>query len=320
MTTPLQRPRALADLDHFRDDVLAGLAATPKSIPPRYFYDGRGAELFEAICELPEYYPTRIERDILTAHALDIARAIGPGAQLMELGGGNLAKARIILSSLVEPASFVAIDISAGQLRASTRALLRDFPRLEIVGVATDFMRDFDPPRAARPHRRRVAMFLGSSIGNLLPDEAIAFMRRVGRIIGPAGAFLVGVDLDKDTSVLNAAYNDAAGVTAMFNLNLLDRINRELGGDFERQAFQHRAFHDRARGRVEMHLVSRRAQIATVAGRVFKFDAGETIHTENSYKYTIDGFRRLARRAGLLTKHVWTDAAGWFSVHHLENE
>jgi L-histidine Nalpha-methyltransferase len=319
MSAPVSLRRDWPEVDHFRDDVLAGLSGKAKSIPPRYFYDARGAAYFEAICDLPEYYPTRCERAILQDNATAIAAAIGPGADLVEFGAGNLAKARIVLAALDDPVSFTAVDISTGQLRAATDALGRDHPGLTVIAVGADFLHGFALPRAARTGRRRVAMFLGSSIGNLTPDEAEVFLRDLGAVVGQGGGVMVGVDLVKDTQVLHAAYNDAAGVTASFNLNLLDRINRELGGDFNRADFEHRAFYDPHLQRIEMHLVSSRAQAATVAGQVFSFSAGETIHTENSYKYTIDGFRDLARRSGLRPVEFWTDAGGYFSVHYFES-
>jgi dimethylhistidine N-methyltransferase len=301
----------------FRADVLDGMSRPRKAIPPRWFYDDRGAELFKAIGETPEYYPTRTERAILRVNARVIAGMLGRDVMLVELGGGDLSKARLILSMLVEPAGFVGVDLSAEQLRGATRLLARDYPGLAVSAIAADFTRPFGLPPAVRSARACVAMFLGSSIGNFTPSEALDLLQRIGGMIGRGGAFLIGVDLDKDPAILNAAYNDAAGVTAAFNLNLLDRVNRELAGDFERAEFAHRAFYDTEHKRIEMHLVSRRAQNVRVAGREFRFAAGETIHTENSYKYTTDGFADLARAAGYVPDRVWLDPKRLFSVHLL---
>ena len=301
--------------DRFREDVIAGLAAPRKSIPPKYFYDARGSRLFEAICRLEEYYPTRSELALTRAHLGAIARFAGRGAVLIEYGSGASVKSRLLIGALA-PSAYLPIDISLDALRGAAAALRRRFPRLDIHAVHGDFSRPLKIP--ALPGRgRRVVYFPGSTIGNLTPREAQAFLRRTRAQVGSRGAMLVGVDLKKDAGVLHAAYNDAKGVTAAFNLNLLARINRELGGDFRPRRFAHYAFYNPGPGRIEMHLVSLERQQVRIGRRRFKFEAGETIHTENSYKYSVEGFQRLARRAGFRAERVWQDARGHFALHGL---
>lgn len=303
--------------DDFLADVIAGLGSEPKVLAPKYFYDRRGSALFEAICETPEYYLTRSELALTQRHAREMARCIGPGCVLIEYGSGSGRKTRILLGAL-EPRAYVPIDISAAQLRAASEALAREFPGLSIVAVCADYSRPLAVPGLdAAPGARRAIYFPGSTIGNFTPEEAVAFLAGARALAGPGGAMLVGVDLKKDAARLDAAYNDAQGLTAAFNLNLLERINHELGADFDLAAFAHRAFYDAALGRIEMHLESLREQQVRVAGRVFRFRRGETIHTENSYKYTVAEFRDLAREAGWEPRECWTDEAGLFSVHGL---
>jgi len=305
------------DAGSFLEDVLAGLARPRKELSPKYFYDERGCELFEAICELPEYYPTRTEMAMMQAHAAEMARCLGEGCLLIEYGSGSGRKTRVLIAALV-PVAYLPIDIAAAQLRHSAAALARDFPGLEVVAVCADYSRPLALPVEGRvPARRRVVYFPGSTIGNFTVPEALAFLRGARATAGPGGAMLVGVDLKKDESVLHAAYNDAQGVTAAFNLNLLARINRELGGDFDLASFRHHACYNAAMGRIEMHLVSTRSQRVTVAARRFEFAAGETIHTENSYKYSVAEFQALARSAGFTPDRCWTDAAAQFSIHYL---
>lgn len=301
--------------DAFREDVIAGLSLPRKTIPPKYFYDARGSRLFEAICRLKEYYPTRSELALTRRHLAAIARFAGNGCELIEYGSGASIKTRLLLRRL-RPAVYVPVDISVSALRAAAGRLGREFPWLDVAAVAGDFSRPLKIPMA-QGKGRRVVYFPGSTIGNLTPGEAQAFLRMTRGQVGPGGAMLVGVDLKKDANVLHAAYNDAKGVTAAFNLNLLTRINRELRGDFNRRRFRHYAFYNAALGRIEMHLVSLAPQIVNVGNHRFAFEAGESIHTENSYKYSVEGFRALAGSAGFRAKEVWLDPKGLFSVHGL---
>jgi dimethylhistidine N-methyltransferase len=301
------RPLELAG---FRDDVVAGLSLPQKSLPPKYFYDAAGSRLFARICRLPEYYVTRAELALTRRHLAAIARFAGRGCQLIEYGSGEGIKSRLLIRAL-RPATYVPIDISQDALDAAARRLAREFPRLRIRPVPGDFSRPLQIPLLKKP---RVVYFPGSTIGNLTPEEAHAFLS-MSR--GVAARMLVGVDLKKDPSLLHAAYNDAAGVTAAFNLNLLARINRELGADFDLRRWRHYAFYNPAEGRIEMHLVSLKAQEVALGEHRWHFQAGETIHTENSYKYSLEGFRELAARAGFSGAKVWTDRRGLFALHGL---
>ena len=293
-----------------------GLRLTRRSVPPKFFYDQTGSALFDRICELPEYYPTRTEFAILRQHAAEMAECIGPQADLIEFGAGSLQKIRLLLGALVEPARLVAIDISAEHLQAEAQRLRAEHPALAVLALAGDFSGGLVLPAPLAGSARRVGFFPGSSIGNFTPVEAGLFLRRcAGWLSG--GGLLVGVDLVKDPALLHAAYNDSQGVTAAFNLNLLARANRELGADFDLAAFHHYAFYAPAEQRIEMHLVSACQQSATVGGERFGFADGQTLHTENSCKYTIAGFQALARAAGLQPQAVWTDAQRLFSVHWL---
>lgn len=304
--------------DRFLDDVLAGLASKPKALSPKYFYDARGSELFEAICELPEYYPTRTELALMRERAAAMAAGLGDNCLLIEFGSGAGVKTEILLQAL-RPAAYVPVDISASALRAAASRLASEFPQTPVIAVCADYMQPLEIPGLAQyGAARRVIYFPGSTIGNLTPGEALAFLRDARRLAGSGGAMLVGVDLKKDHAVLDAAYNDAQGVTAEFNLNLLRRINRELGADFDPAQFRHVAFYDAGAGRIEMHLESLGAQTVTVAGRTFAFAAGERLHTENSCKYAVDEFRRLAAAAGFRPQQVWIDAQQYFAVHLLE--
>jgi dimethylhistidine N-methyltransferase len=296
-------------------EVLAGLRRRPRYIPPKFFYDERGSQLFDQITALPEYYLTRAEVEVLSANAYEIARRVGTGSLLVEPGGGSCAKVRILLEGL-RPCAYVPMDISRDHLWLAAERVAAEFPWLEVHAACTDFTRVMELPASA-PVGPRVAFFPGSSIGNFDPPAAVDFLAAVAELVGPGGFLLIGVDLKKDRARLDAAYNDAAGVTAAFNLNLLTRINRELGADFDLAAWQHRAYYEETLGRIEMHLVSTVAQTVRVAGESFAFAAGETIHTENSYKYGIDEFQGLATRAGFGPEAVWTDADGLFSVHLL---
>ena len=302
----------------FLDDVIAGLSAAPKSLPPKYFYDARGSKLFDEICELPEYYPTRTEIAMLEASGGEIAARIGPRAAVLEYGSGSGRKTRLLLSAL-RPGAYVAIDISGEQLHEALSGLAAAFPDVRMVGICADYTHALPAaPLSALDGSRRVVFFPGSTIGNFTPREALAFLKNARALAGAGGAMLVGVDLKKDVPTLHAAYNDAAGVTAAFNMNVLGRINRELGGDFDLGAFRHRAHYDESSGRIEMHLESTRAQTVTIGGRSFGFGAGETIHTESSYKYSVEQFQALAREAGFAPTHCWVDRGNLFSIHYLE--
>ena len=299
--------------------MIAGLSLPQKSIPPKYFYDAKGSRLFAAICRLKEYYPTRSELALTRAHLGEIARfAAARSASrvvLIEYGSGASVKSRLLIGALA-PSAYVPVDISADALRGAAAALRRRFPRLDIFAVHGDFSRPLKIPMAQR-RGRRVVYFPGSTIGNLTPGEAQAFLRMTRGQVGPRGAMLIGVDLKKDAGVLHAAYNDAKGVTAAFNLNLLARINRELGGNFRLRRFAHYAFYNPSRGRIEMHLVSLAAQSVDIGAHRFAFEAGESIHTENSYKYSVAEFRALAKSAGFRGEKVWLDPKGLFALHGL---
>jgi dimethylhistidine N-methyltransferase len=303
----------------FARDVIAGLTARPKWLSPKYFYDEAGAKLFEDITALPEYYPTRCEMQILRERAADIARFFPPASALIEFGSGSSKKVRILLAAAPTIAAYVPVDISSQMLVQEAEELRRDYPRLAVLPVEADFTQPFSLPPAAAG-MAHTGFFPGSTIGNFEPHEACAFLRHAGRMLGRGAALIIGVDLVKDPRVLNAAYNDASGLTAKFNLNLLARINRELDGNFDLESFSHRAFYNAERHRIEMHLVSKKRQKVRVAGRAIEFRAGETIHTENSYKYTLEYFTALARGSGWTPVDVWTDAGANFSIHALAFE
>ena len=309
---PQQLAAALAA--GFRRDVLEGLARPQKALPPKYFYDAAGSRLFEAICRLREYYPTRTEVRITQTYLSEIARFATRGCALLEYGTGEGIKTRLLLRAL-NPEVYMPVDISADALAGAVKSLGRAFPALEIRPIVADFSRPLEIPAWGRA--RRVVYFPGSTIGNLSPEEAHAFLKMSRAQVGPRGAMIVGVDLKKDANVLHAAYNDAKGVTAAFNLNLLARINRELGADFDLRRFRHYAFYNPLAGRIEMHLVSLVDQAVDIGDYRFFFQRGESIHTENSYKYTVDEFRELAAQAGFRSAKVWTDARTLFAVHGL---
>jgi dimethylhistidine N-methyltransferase len=294
-----------------KQDVIAGLSLPQKSLPPKYFYDDAGSRLFERICRLPEYYLTRAELSLTRKHLASIARFAGRGCELIEYGSGESLKTRLLIRAL-RPAAYLPVDISRAALLGAAERLSREFPWLDIVPVNGDFSRPIELPRARAP---RVVYFPGSTIGNLTPEEAHAFLSMTR---GQAGRMLVGVDLRKDANVLHAAYNDSRRVTAAFNLNLLARINRELRADFDLKRFAHYAFYNAAAGRIEMHLVSLARQTVAIGTHRFLFDAGESIHTENSYKYSIEAFRALAARAGYQAKKAWIDRQGLFALHGLQ--
>lgn len=305
------------DLASVEQAVLEGLAAQPKALPAWLFYDAEGSRLFEAICEQPEYYPTRTELAILREHGPDIAATLGEGCTLVELGSGSERKAKVMLRLLRAPDGYIGIDVSAAQLRSATTALARAFPGLAVAGICADFGDDGALPLAELAgDGPLVGFFPGSTIGNMDPQAATAFLAGWAERLAPGG-MLVGVDLVKDKALLDAAYNDAAGVTAAFNRNMLVHVARRLDTDLDPDAFAHRAFFDEAASRVEMHLVARAAHEVRVGDHRFRFRAGETIHTESSHKFTVEGFQDLARQAGFEPSRVWTDPRRWFSVHYL---
>ena len=300
----------------FLEDVIAGLSLPQKALPPKYFYDAAGSKLFERISRLPEYYLTRAELSLTRANLASLARFAGRKCDLIEYGSGESIKTRLLLRGL-RPAAYVAVDISPAALLGAVRALTRAFPKLNITGVAGDFSRPLKIP-VFEGKTRRVVYFPGSTIGNLTPDEAHAFLRMTRGQVGAHGAMLVGVDLKKDPTVLHAAYNDSRGVTARFNLNLLARINRELGGDFELRRWRHYAFYNAPLGRIEMHLASLKKQSVAVGQHRFSFSEGETIHTENSYKYSAEEFRVLAASGGFAAPKLWMDKKEQFALFGLE--
>ena len=309
---------AASPSNSFADDVRRGLTATPKFLLPHYFYDALGSALFSAICELPEYYVTRAEEEILRSRAMEIAAAFGPRVRLVELGSGSARKTRHLIDAiLARQASldYFPVDVDAGILASSGQALLHDYPRLSIDAICGDFrnpatlLRPYLPPSDART----IVLFLGSSIGNLDPAAAGAMLSNLRTALSPGDALFLGADLRKSPSILEPAYDDALGVTAAFNLNLLGRINRELGGTFDLSAFTHRAYYNEAEGRIEMHLVSRNAQRVLIDGYEVAFEEGESIHTENSYKYDDASLNALAEAGGFTIEQRWSDSKGYFA-------
>ena len=305
------------NLGDFRQSLIEGLTARRKAIPCRFLYDARGSALFDRICKLPEYYPTRTELGILRAIAPEIAERVGPGAQMIELGGVNSLKARILLDALDAPAAYIPVDISREHLRASAEAIHAEKPGLSVLAVCADYTQPFDLP-AAPGAGPRVGFFPGSTIGNLQPDEAVQFLASWAERLGPGSVMIVGVDLRKDPAILEPAYDDAQGVTAAFSKNLLVRANRELGSNFDVDAFAHRARYDVAKGRIEIHLESLADQIVHLGEAAFAFAKGERVHVEDSCKYSLEGFKAVARAAGFRPTMHWTDENQLFSVHYLE--
>ena len=308
----------VSDSRMFLEEVLAGLGSAQKTLPCKYFYDAKGAQLFEAICKLEEYYPTRTELGIMEQHARDMAQRVGPRAFLVEYGSGSSIKTRVLLDVMESPVAYVPIDISRETLLASAEDIAKRYPELEVLPLCADYLASVRLPEAAREVRRRVVYFPGSTIGNFVPAEAVAFLARMARQAGDGGGVLIGVDLKKDPTQLVRAYDDAEGVTAAFNRNLLVRINRELGGNFRERNFRHEARWNAEEGRVEMHLVSSGACVVSIAGEAIRFEAGESIHTENSYKYEGGEFEALAVNAGLTPCDLWMDPGQRFSIHYYE--
>jgi len=309
VTRPAQAPET-----DYADALLAGLSSQRKFIPCKYFYDAEGSRLFEQICTLPEYYPTRVELELLNKHAAEMAALIGPDAEIIEYGAGAAEKIRPLLRALQTPQAYVPIDISGPYLEGVAEGMRCDFPALTIRPMVADFTREIVLPSATS---RRAGFFPGSTIGNFEPEEARAFLAKAARTLR-GGGLLIGVDLVKDPAILHAAYNDASGVTAAFNKNLLARANREIGAAFDLTAFSHYAIYNPILQRIEMYLISRRAQRVSVCGETITFAEGEAIHTESSHKYTIDGFRTLAASAGFIPRAVWRDPENLFSIHWLE--
>ncbi len=301
-----------------RSEVLAGLAREPKRLSSKYLYDARGSQLFERICELPEYYLTRAELDLMRAHAADIAAAIGPRTRVVEYGSGSATKTRLLLEHLPDVVAYLPVEISRSALTASLERLNGQFPHIEMLPVCADFTQPLVLPEPARAQRRTVIYFPGSTIGNFDGEAAVRLLSHMRGEMGPDGAALVGVDLAKSPAIIEAAYNDAAGVTAEFTLNLLHRLNRELKADFDLGAFRHRASYNTERERIDTHIVSLAEQDVTVAGRRFHFGAGEAMQVEISCKYSPESFARLGARAGLRVTHVWRDSQELFSLQCLE--
>ena len=306
------------EVDNFLEDTLQGLSRPQKEIPAKYFYDQRGSELFDQICDLAEYYPTRTEIGLLHEHAAEMAALIGKHCILVEYGSGNSRKIPILLQCLQEPIAYMPIDICKEYLLYSSTQIAQYHPGLQVIAVCADYMKPFQLP-ACDPHKntKKAIFFPGSTIGNCLPSEAIRLLKNAAKLVGEGGAMLVGVDLKKHIDILHAAYNDNSGITAQFNLNILARVNRELDADFDLETFSHQAFYNEQRGRIEMHLISEREQSATVGGMGFNFSKGETIHTENSYKYTVTEFQSMASVAGFDPRQVWIDGQRLFSLHYL---
>ncbi len=299
----------------FYHEVIAGLANSQKRIPPKYFYDEAGSRLFESICEQPEYYPTRVETGMLARYAKEIAGFIGDGCCQVEPGSGSCSKVRLLLDVL-RPSRYIPMDISCEHLHEAAGGIAKDFPWLDVHAVHADITRPVKLPDIPEG-MQRIMFYPGSSIGNYEPGEAVKFLSRLAGIAGQGGGLLIGVDLEKDSRVLDRAYNDASGVTADFNLNLLHRINRELDGDIDVDTFRHHAFYNENEGRVEMHLVSECTQTLRIDGHSYDFSEGESIHTENSYKYSVAGFRALAEQAGFRPEAIWLDDEALFSLHYL---
>ncbi len=300
----------------FARDVLNGLSRQPKSLPCRYLYDARGSELFEEITRLAEYYPTRAEIALLETYAGEIARLAGPGGLLIEFGSGSSRKTDILLRALPDLAAYVPIDISEAALAGAVARLAKQFPALHVAPIHADFSAELKLPATLRPGKR-IGFFPGSTIGNFERAEAVAFLRRARTLLGHNSAFIVGADLKKDTQTLIRAYDDARGVTAAFSTNILARINRELGGDFDLSRFAHLATYNEEAGRIEIYLRSTSAQTVTILGERFHFQESETIHTENSHKYMVEEFQTLARDGGWEPAAVWTGQEALFSVHYL---
>lgn len=302
-------------------EVLAGLSKSQKTLPPKLLYDKRGSEIFEKICLLKEYYPTRAETEILKTFSGDISRMVGTDALIIEPGSGAGDKIRYLLPHLLEPKGYVPIEISKEILLRMTEELHTEFPFLKVLPVCADFNQDIELPLTVEDNPgKKVIFFPGSTIGNLSPGDAVNFLKKFGRMIGEGGGLIIGVDLKKDPETFKLAYDDPHGVTAAFNLNLLERLNRETYASFDLNNFFHEAFYNEKLGRVEMHLVSRISQLVKVNESVFRFKEGETIHTESSYKYSVEEFAELCAKAKFQIKKSWKDSQNLFCVYYFERE
>ena len=300
-------------VNHFENDLVAALSSNVKHISPKYFYDVQGSVLFDQICDLPEYYPTRTEMSILSENSKAIAQHIGRQAELIELGAGSLTKVRVLLRQLELPTAFLPMDISGDYLRAAARDLQKEFPKFAVSPIVADYTHDWTLPDPLPETRRRIAFFPGSTIGNFLPAEVDTFFANCRKYL-PGGALLLGVDLLKSPQIIHQAYNDAQGVTAAFNLNLLNRANQELNTNFDFSQYAHWAFYNAPQQRIEMHLVSLKRQEIELNNQLFVFEEGETLHTENSYKYSVDKVQKIAAKQGLKAGPVWTDPNHWFGL------
>ena len=300
----------------FLEQAMAGLSSSPRTLPSKFFYDERGSDLFQEICELPEYYVTRTERKILEEHGAEIAESIGENAELVGFGTGAGVKTRMLLHRLKNLVAYVPVDISKQRLKDSAEALSREMPQLEILPVCADYLQPMELPTPSTEPAHIAVYFPGSTIGNMKPEVARHFLQRVAQLCGHSGGLIIGVDLQKSRTVLEAAYNDSAGVTAAFNLNMLERANRELGADFDLAQWRHRAVYNDEAHRIEMHLISQTAQTVHLGGEEFSFQPNEKIITEFSYKHTIEGFSALAGSAGFQLARVWTDPDKLFGVFH----
>lgn len=305
-----------AGTSDFLVDVITGLSQKPRTLPCKYFYDARGAQLFQKICELPEYYITRTEIEILERHGAEIAAELGPDVELIGLGTGAGTKTRILIGALDKPAVYMPVDISEKQLYESATLFRKIFPDLEVLPVCADYLQPVVLPTPRRNSSHKIVYFPGSTLGNFEPREAADFLRRIARLCGNGGGLLIGVDLQKDPGVIEAAYNDAQDVTAEFNLNLLVRANRELGADFDLKRWRHRAIYNSSEGRIEMYLISEQPQVVHIDRHTFSFPVGERILTEYSYKHTPESFSKLASSAGFEFQRMWTDDARLFGVFY----
>ncbi|MGB7328433.1 MAG: L-histidine N(alpha)-methyltransferase [Rubripirellula sp.] len=301
----------------FESEVLRGLRSNPKQIPCKYFYDQKGSQLFDCICELPEYYPMRTEQSIMDRNIHEIVEQVGPGVMLVEYGSGSSIKTRRLLEHLSDPVAYVPVDISREHLLESAKQIAEDFPDIEVLPVCADFTQEFRLPIARREPTHSAVYFPGSTIGNFVPAKAEEMLARIAPLCGRGGGLLIGVDLQKDVEVLERAYNDSQGVTADFNLNLLHRIRRELDTDLEPGDFRHHSFYNTEKHRIEIYIRSAREQQVRIGTETFFFTEDELIHTEFSHKYTVDEFAEMARRAGLQLRKSWTDEREYFAVLHL---
>ncbi len=312
----MQQVEVTASADRFLEDVLDGLRSTPKRLHCKYFYDATGSRLFEQICELPEYYLTRAELEIMNHSVEEMSNWMGPEIRLIEFGSGNSLKTRILLDALEEPSIYIPVDISRSHLLAASAQLAADYPGIQVIPLVADYFAPLVLPESPTSFRRTIAYFPGSTIGNMNDAAARLFLEIVRSLVGEGGALLIGMDLVKDPAILKAAYDDAAGLTAAFNLNLLERMHRELGADLEPDGFDHEVRYNSDRERIELYLRSKQAQSISVRGETVELAEGELIHTENCHKYTIPKARHLAAQSGFLLRATWQDPEDYFSVQY----